>query len=65
MLATVLTTKEVEIKLYDFFTEKMLHDELSDIENVQTFKEYLATYDNGIVIDTADGTQIVLTIQTR
>ena len=65
MLLTKLTTKEVEAKLYDFFTEKMLHDELSDIENVLTFKEYLATYDNGIVIDTADGTQIILTIQTR
>lgn len=65
MLATKLTTKEVENKLYDFFTEKMLHDELSNIDNVQTFKDYLATYDNGLVIDTADGTQIVLTIQTR
>ena len=65
MLATKLTTKEVETKLYDFFTEKMLHDELSNIDNVQTFKDYLATYDNGLVIDTADGTQIVLTIQTR
>lgn len=65
MLATKLTTKEVENKLYEFFTDKMLHDEISNIDNVRTFKEYLATYDNGIVIDTADGTQIVLTIQTR
>lgn len=65
MLLTKLTTKEVENKLYDFFTEKMLYDEAPEIEDVKRFKEYLATYDNGIVIDTADGTQIVLTIQTR
>ena len=65
MLLTKLTTKEIENKLYDFFTEKMLHDETSGIEYVQRFKEYLVTYDNGIVIDTADGTQICLTIQTR
>lgn len=65
MLLTQLTTKEVETKLYDFFTEKMLQDEAPEIEEVKRFKEYLATYDNGIVIDTADGTQIILTIQTR
>lgn len=65
MLATKLTTKEVENKLYDFFTEKMYNDETSDIDLVRRFKDYLATYDNGLVIDTADGTQIVLTIQTR
>ena len=60
-----MTTKEIENKLYDFFTEKMLNDEALEIEYVQRFKEYLATYDSGIVIDCADGTQIVLTIQTR
>lgn len=65
MLATKLTTKEVENKLYEFFTEKMYNDEAPEIEIVRRFKDYLATYDNGIVIDTADGTQIVLTIQTR
>lgn len=65
MLLTKLTTKEVENKLYDFFTEKMLRDEAPEIEDVKRFKEYLATYDNGIVIDCTDGTQICLTIQTR
>ena len=60
-----MTKQEVENKLYDFFTEKMLHDEAPEIEDVKRFEEYLATYDNGIVIDTADGTQIVLTIQTQ
>lgn len=65
MLLTELTTKEIENKLFDFFTEKMLHDETSGIEYVQRFKEYLVTYDNGIVIDCTDGTQICLTIQTR
>ena len=59
-----MTTKEVENKLYQFFTEKML-EEVTEIEEVKRFKDYLATYDNGVVIDTADGTQIVLTIQTR
>lgn len=47
------------------FTEKMLNDEAPEIECVQRFKEYLLTYDNGIVIDCVDGTQIALTIQTR
>lgn len=64
MLATKLTTKEVENKLYDFFTDRMYDDE-NGIDCVRRFEGYLATYDNGIVIDTADGTQIVLTIQTR
>ena len=36
-----------------------------EIEDVKRFKGYLCTMDNGIVIDCADGTQIVLTIQTR
>ena len=60
-----MTTKEIENKLYDFLTEKMYNDETANIDLVRRFKEYLATYDNGIVIDTADGTQIILTIQTR
>ena len=35
------------------------------VENVRPFKDYLCTMDNGAVVDLADGTQIVLTIQTR
>lgn len=57
--------QEIENKLYNFFTEKMNTEEAPEIEDVKRFKGYLATNDNGIVIDCADGTQIVLTIQTR
>ena len=60
-----MTKQEIENKLYEFFTEKMQNDEAPEIEYVQRFREYLATYDNGIVIDCTDGTQICLTIQTR
>ena len=60
-----MTKQEIENKLYDFFTEKMQNEAAEEIEYVQRFKGYLATYDNGIVIDCTDGTQICLTIQTR
>lgn len=58
-------SQEIENKLYDFFTEKMNFGEAEEIEDVKRFKGYLCTRDNGIVIDCTDGTQIVLTIQTR
>ena len=60
-----MTRQQIENKLYEFFTEKMESGEAEEIEDVKRFKDYLATYDNGIVIDCADGTQICLTIQIR
>ena len=60
-----MTKQEIENKLYEFFTEKMYTGNAPEIEDVQRFKEYLCTMDNGIVIDCTDGTQICLTIQTR
>lgn len=60
-----MTKQQIENKLYEFFTEKMEAGEAPEIEDVKRFNGYLATYDNGIVIDCVDGTQICLTIQTR
>lgn len=60
-----IAAKSVEEKLYDFFINKMQTGETTDIENVRTFDEYLATSNNGIVIDCTDGKQIRLIIQVN
>ena len=61
----MISKEEVENKLYDFLTDIMYTDKGEEIEQVQRYKGYLATMDNGIVIDCTDGTQICLTIQVR
>lgn len=60
-----MSRQEIEDRLFDFFNDKMMTGEASEIEDVKRFKGYLCTMDNGIVIDCTDGTQICLTIQTR
>lgn len=57
--------QEIENKLFDFFNDKMNTGDAPEIEDIKTFKDYLCTMDNGIVIDCIDGTQIRLVIQVR
>lgn len=60
-----MNKQEVENKLYDFFNDKMYTGEAPEIEDVQKLREYYATFDNGIVINCTDGTEISLIIQVR
>lgn len=55
------TPESVESELFDFFINEINED--SDIERVRVFKDYLATADNGVIIDCSNGQQIRLTIQ--
>ena len=58
-----ITKESVENELYDFFNNRMTTGDAPEIEEVRRFDGYLATNDNGIVINCIDGKQIRLTIQ--
>ena len=58
-----VTKESVEEELFDFLTSKMKTGDAPDIERVRVFKDYLATADNGVIIDCSNGQQIRLTIQ--
>lgn len=58
-----VTKESVEEELYDFFNNKMETGDAPEIEGVRVFKDYLATVDNGIIIDCVGGKQIRLVIQ--
>lgn len=76
----MMDKKQIEGKLINMFWYQNLIDKFipnddeeaeekgvyfRGVENVRPFSGYLCTMDNGVVVDLADGTQIVLTIQTR
>lgn len=61
----VITKESVEDTLFDFFNDKMETGDAPEIEDVKRFDGYLATNDNGIVIDCVDGKQIRLIIQVN
>ena len=58
-----ITKESVENELYDFFNDKMETGDAPEIEMIRRFNGYLATNDNGIVIDCIGGRQIRLIIQ--
>ena len=58
-----ITKESVENVLFDFFNDKMETGDAPEIEDIKRFDGYLATNDNGIVIDCVGGKQIRLIIQ--
>lgn len=58
-----ITKDSVEDALFDFFNDRMETGDAPEIEDVKRFDGYLATNDNGIVIDCIGGKQIRLIIQ--
>lgn len=61
-----MTKKQIEDKLIELFEREQNEGGIfEDVEWVRRFDGVLATNDNGVVIDLADGTQFSLTIQTR
>ena len=59
------SAKVIENELYNFLNDKMITGDTQEIKSICSFEDYFYTSDDGIVIDCVDGTQIILTIQTR
>lgn len=70
-----MTKKQIEERLIAMFWNQQTLETLVEegeadesevffdgVENVRPFDGYLATMDNGVIVDLADGTQICLTI---